>query len=220
MKYPCNIIKDLLPLYADNVCSEESKGIVEQHLGECPNCKAYYISMTEINTLLSSPVNQDREQQKAQSFLAVRKRLRFKQLLTAMFSAVIVMAAVLSTVAILGSYEKMVAYDNNISVSMVDGNLVGRLVGSHQKGAHIKRVDVTTDENKLSCLFFCVYDTKWEELITSREVFSEFILCPADKSADEIDLVFYYTGDDTGIEEMNYNQLQAVIDNSVLLWSK
>ena len=220
MKYPCNIIKDLLPLYVDNVCSEESKEIMEQHLAECPGCKVYYISMTESNTILSSFVNQDRERQKAQSFLAVRKRLRFKQLLAAMISAVILTAVVLSVVAILGNYEKIVTYDDNISVSMVDGSLVGRLIGSHHKGSHIKRVDVTTDESELSCLFFCVYDTKWEELVTSKEVFSEFILCPADKSADKIDFVFYYTGDDTGIEEMNYNELQAVIENSVLLWSK
>ena len=220
MKYPCNIIKDLLPLYVDSVCSEESKEIIKQHLAECPDCKAYYISMTETNTILSSPVNQERERQKAQSFLAVRKRLRFKLLLAAMISAVILIAVVFLTVAILGNYEKIVTYDDDISVAMVDGSLVGRLIGSHQQGVYIKRVNVTTDEYELSCLFFCVYDTKLDELITSKEVFSEFILCPANKSADEIDFVFYYTGDDTDIEKMSYNELQSVIDKSVLLWSK
>ena len=29
MKYSCNVVQDLLPLYQDNVCSEESKEIVE-----------------------------------------------------------------------------------------------------------------------------------------------------------------------------------------------
>ena len=38
MKYSCNMIQDLIPLYIDGVCSEESKEAVEQHLSECPDC--------------------------------------------------------------------------------------------------------------------------------------------------------------------------------------
>lgn len=34
----CEIIKDLLPLYADNVCSGKSIKIVEEHLVECSEC--------------------------------------------------------------------------------------------------------------------------------------------------------------------------------------
>lgn len=40
MKYSCEVIKDLLPLYYDDVCSEESKDMVEEHLEECPSCQA------------------------------------------------------------------------------------------------------------------------------------------------------------------------------------
>ncbi len=37
-RFDCEIIKDLLPLYADNVCSEKSVKIVEEHLAECSEC--------------------------------------------------------------------------------------------------------------------------------------------------------------------------------------
>ena len=37
-KIDCEIIKDLLPLYADNICSEKSVGIVEEHLNDCSEC--------------------------------------------------------------------------------------------------------------------------------------------------------------------------------------
>ena len=37
-KFDCEIIKDLLPLYADNVCSEKSAKIVEEHLNDCSEC--------------------------------------------------------------------------------------------------------------------------------------------------------------------------------------
>lgn len=35
---PCGIIQDLLPLYKDNVCGEESRRLVEEHLRGCPDC--------------------------------------------------------------------------------------------------------------------------------------------------------------------------------------
>ena len=38
MKLSCDVIKDLLPLYHDEVCSEETKKLVEEHLKECESC--------------------------------------------------------------------------------------------------------------------------------------------------------------------------------------
>lgn len=47
MKYECDLIKDLLPLYCDQVCSPESKKAVEEHLTECDSCKALYLKMQD-----------------------------------------------------------------------------------------------------------------------------------------------------------------------------
>ena len=38
MNKNCEVIRDLLPLYADDACSEESRRLVEGHLAECPDC--------------------------------------------------------------------------------------------------------------------------------------------------------------------------------------
>ena len=38
MKYECDVIEDLLPLYKDGVCSKASLKAVEEHLAECPKC--------------------------------------------------------------------------------------------------------------------------------------------------------------------------------------
>lgn len=40
MKYSCDVIKDLLPLYYDKACSGQSKKIVEEHLEECASCRS------------------------------------------------------------------------------------------------------------------------------------------------------------------------------------
>lgn len=43
----CNVIKDLLPLYIDKCCSEESSELVREHLESCPACSAEHTAMIE-----------------------------------------------------------------------------------------------------------------------------------------------------------------------------
>ena len=45
MKYNCDVIRDLLPLYQDGVCSEGSALAVEEHLKECKACSDYLSSL-------------------------------------------------------------------------------------------------------------------------------------------------------------------------------
>lgn len=48
MKMNCKVIEDLLPLYLDKVCSEESKQLVEEHLSECEACRRLVEEVTEV----------------------------------------------------------------------------------------------------------------------------------------------------------------------------
>ena len=41
MNKECEIIRDLLPLYADDVVSAASREIIEDHLPDCPDCREY-----------------------------------------------------------------------------------------------------------------------------------------------------------------------------------
>ena len=34
----CEVIRDLLPLYQDELCSPVTAELVRQHLAECPDC--------------------------------------------------------------------------------------------------------------------------------------------------------------------------------------
>ncbi len=51
-KYNCDVIQDLLALYHDGVCSEESRKAVEEHLAECRKCStvAKQLEDTEIES--------------------------------------------------------------------------------------------------------------------------------------------------------------------------
>lgn len=72
MKTDCEIIRDLLPLYVDDICSEKSRELVDEHLRECAECGSLLdrLKRTEIENGLKA------EKEDAISY-GVRK---FKQL--------------------------------------------------------------------------------------------------------------------------------------------
>ena len=56
MKIDCEIIRDLLPLYVDDICSDQSRQAVDEHLRECTECKKmlHQLQATEIETDLQA----------------------------------------------------------------------------------------------------------------------------------------------------------------------
>ena len=47
MKINCGIAKDLLPLYVDDICTQESRESLEEHLKNCEVCREKYKRMTK-----------------------------------------------------------------------------------------------------------------------------------------------------------------------------
>ena len=60
MNKECNVIRDLLPLYADDVCSDASRELIETHLPGCPECAAV------LEKLRSSEIETGLQQEKTQ----------------------------------------------------------------------------------------------------------------------------------------------------------
>lgn len=57
-KISCEIIKDLLPLYIDNVCSSDSVEAIEEHLKDCPICEAELMKLQN-NTDIKTEIDKD-----------------------------------------------------------------------------------------------------------------------------------------------------------------
>ena len=56
MKYECDIVKDLMPLYIDDLLSENSKNFVADHINTCESCKKYY---QKLSNELKIPVSKE-----------------------------------------------------------------------------------------------------------------------------------------------------------------
>lgn len=75
MKYPCNLIKDILPLYHDRVASEESINAINQHLKECRECREYYERMCSSDAIESAVCEEQLEIQAADSYKKMRRKI-------------------------------------------------------------------------------------------------------------------------------------------------
>lgn len=56
MKYECDVVKDLMPLYIDDVLSENSKIFVKDHIDSCEACKKYY---EKLSSEIKIPVSKE-----------------------------------------------------------------------------------------------------------------------------------------------------------------
>lgn len=61
MKITCDVIQDLIPSYIDGILSEDSKALVEEHMGICQECRKMYEIMKE---------EQEKEQNQMRSSVA------------------------------------------------------------------------------------------------------------------------------------------------------
>lgn len=89
----CGIVRDLMPLVADDVACEESKQLVNGHMETCETCRAYYQGMTVQLSRMAAP-----EDGPASTFVnfshKMEKRVRMKKVLTAFAAAVLALCVV------------------------------------------------------------------------------------------------------------------------------
>lgn len=78
MNYPCGIIEDLLPLYIDDVCNEESKQAVHNHLTECEKCRNCYEAMKSTDGVTRKRKSNTEDNIIANSLKNVKKRINRK----------------------------------------------------------------------------------------------------------------------------------------------
>ncbi len=117
MSKKCDVIKDLLPLYADEVCSDESRREVEEHIRACPECKAE-LEKLRWNVAVSP-------QKDADVLKRIKRRLRIEKLVVCLIALVTVLVIAAGSVMLLTDklvsvdYEEIVHHDP-ISVEVDD----------------------------------------------------------------------------------------------------
>ena len=70
MKLPCYLVRDLLPLYKDEVCEPETAADVREHLEGCPDCRTLWETLQT-----AAPLEEAVDQAKAQEQAAALRRV-------------------------------------------------------------------------------------------------------------------------------------------------
>lgn len=89
---PCDVIRDLLPLYVDGVCSEESRAAVEAHLESCESCKAEYQRLLDAEKLVpKQEINLTQaEEKQIKALRRVKRRLNKRRILAVLLTVIVV----------------------------------------------------------------------------------------------------------------------------------
>lgn len=115
MTNPCSIIRDLLPLYAEELVSADTAGFVEEHLRGCPSCREEYRRMREPQI---APPSQD----DAAPLRLLRKKLAAKRAKTVVLTAVFVAVLLISAYAALDTPRYLPYSEELLSVEPVGGS--------------------------------------------------------------------------------------------------
>ena len=94
MKNECSYVRDVLPLYLENMVSEETSAFVKEHLESCPKCSKEFEDMkagTNVEKISNETQNQ-LEAEVLKSMKVIRKRFQKKAFRVGAIIAAIVIA--------------------------------------------------------------------------------------------------------------------------------
>ena len=89
----CEIVKDLIPLWCDGLCSEETRAAVEEHAAQCEDCRRL---LEAAGADMEEPAPQTYDEEKARVLQGIKKRyarIRWHAVAIAVLAVLAVMSA-------------------------------------------------------------------------------------------------------------------------------
>ena len=75
MKTECSVVRDLLPLYAEDMVSSETAQYIKSHLAECPECQAELEGLKQGENLTVIEARPIKNAEDAKPFKTIMKRM-------------------------------------------------------------------------------------------------------------------------------------------------
>ena len=100
---PCDVILDLLPLYAEGLCSDTSSDAVEEHIRSCPACQRVAENITKSTADGSAPCDHRDNERSVDYLKKIRSRSRRKIIIGVCSVICLALAAIVFKLYIYGS---------------------------------------------------------------------------------------------------------------------
>ena len=126
----CEIIRDLLPSYADGLTSEVSNEAVKEHLEHCESCRVYYEEMQQ-----EEPKILEKAGREIDYFLRVREETIGKVLI-AIVATTVVFSFLFGAYRSYYGYKSALSHEITAEVQVID-NFTTVVFGAAKDGWHI-----------------------------------------------------------------------------------
>ena len=181
MKVTCNVIKDVLPLYLENMLSDDSCIMVKEHIDQCQECKNYLNDMRTFNEM---PVDMN-----TSPLLKIKSTLRKKKIQTALFSMMFSIMLFVITIAFLTAPEYIPFSERSVTINEIGNGSVLAQFEDTVYGYDINRYP--TDDNAGYVYHITTWNSIWNRNIKKTNT-NNTILNP---NGENVVSVYYYQTD-------------------------
>lgn len=118
MKNECNVIRDLLSLYVEDMVSSDTALFIEEHLKSCPACREELTKRKGSSELesMKETISATREVD-ATPLKVLRKKLIIKKVQAVLFTAALVLSIALSVISVLTSPQFLPFTEERVKVT-------------------------------------------------------------------------------------------------------
>jgi len=214
----CTIIQDVLPLYVDEVVSQDTKEMVDQHLQYCEKCQKDYELMKHE---LYIPADN-----KASILKTFNKKWRKKKIIISIVSALVTAIILFGTFEYVFHYETVIPYSKNLVKieTQNDNQLVSHYYGKGYASVNETfpmALEINGEKKNVSFIFYTetIADSPSRNLINNGKYLNEQDHIFNLSESEKIDAVYYV---DFDVEKITAGKdsWDSILKRAVLIWEK
>lgn len=199
MKNECSIVQDILPLYVEDMVSEDTAGFVKEHLRGCPECRAELKKLREPVTVQLEPdIN-------AAPLKRLKKTLLMKKMQTILCTVAVLLALLLSGISLLIAPEYFEYTSDLVTASETGAGEVTLSFSGKVTGYNLQQIDDPDGRNTVYHLE--AWTSPWDRMFKKNGAWAVTVSPENDKP-----LLIYFTQIDDGSSVNLYGE--AASDNS------
>ena len=217
----CDIIRDLLPLYCDGLCSEASKHEIEAHVAQCEECRTGLAEMKEHAPVPSLSQESETEARVLQGVKKKFSRGRRRAVLIAV-AVMLIFSIVLAGAA---DVPQPVSYTDGLVTAELAVDEVIDLY--YHGGSYDSFYGFSREVDGRNAIFLYFDRTLRSDVMPNREghlcigngLLTDFETATYQVDR-QVDAVYYLVGDYLQLPGLTQSEFEQAVADAVLLWER